>query len=116
MQGPFLLNSTNYHTESNVAQHDVVSLITYISSHSLTDSWKGSMHQFLSHLHLLGSLVPDTDKTHKTVRITFLERAVIKNHDLRQIHILGSVRRSKTGFTGNFTFKVYYDLLWNAAY
>ena len=42
--------------------------------------------------------------------------AVQKNHDLRQIHVLDSVQRSKTGSSGKFTFEVYYDLLWNVAY
>ena len=64
----------------------------------------------------VGSLVPDTDKIPETVRITFLQTAVQKSHDLRQIHVLDSVRRSKTGTTRKFTFKVCYDLLWNAAY
>ena len=41
---------------------------------------------------------------------------VQKNHELRQIHVLDSVWRSKTGSTGKFTFEVCYDLLWNAAY
>ena len=87
---------------------------------SLTDSWKGTTRKFLSHfkekLRLLDSLVPDTDKIPETVRITFLQRAVQQNHDLRQINVLDSVWRSKTGSTGKFTFQVYYDLLWNAAY
>ena len=65
---------------------------------------------------MLDSLVPDTDKLPETVRITFLQRAVQQNHDLRQIHVLDSVWRSKTGSTGHFTFEVYYDLLWDAAY
>ena len=65
---------------------------------------------------LLDSLVPDTDKIPEKVRITFLQRDVQKNHDLRQIHVLDSVWRFKTGSTGKFTFEVYYDLLWNAAY
>ena len=65
---------------------------------------------------MLDSLVPDTDKIPKTVRITFLQRAVQQNHDLRQIHVLDSVWRSKTGSTGKLTFEVYYDILWNAAY
>ena len=65
---------------------------------------------------MLDSLVLDTDKIPETVRITFLQRAVQQNHDLRQIHVLDSVWRSKTGSTGKFTFEVYYDLLWNAAY
>ena len=34
----------------------------------------------------------------------------------RQIHVLDSVWRSKTGSTGKSTFEVYYDLLWNSAY
>ena len=110
----------HYHTQSNEARHDVVTLTTYITNLSLTDSWKGTTRQFLSHfkekLRLLDSLVPDTDKIPETVRITFLQRAVQQNHDLRQIHVLDSVWRSKTGSTGEFTFEFYYDLLWNAVY
>ena len=85
----------HYHTKSNVAQHEVVTLTTNIINLSLTDSWKGTTRQFLSHfkekLRLLDSLVPDTDKLPETVRITFLQRAVQHNHDLRQIHVLDSV-------------------------
>ena len=32
----------HYHTQSNVAQHEVVTLTTYITNLSLTDSWKGN--------------------------------------------------------------------------
>ena len=77
----------HYHTQSNVAQHEDVTLTTYITNLSLTDSWKGTTRQFLSHfkenLRLLDSLVPDTDKIPETVRITFLQRAVQQNHVLR---------------------------------
>ena len=31
-----------YHTQPNVAQHEVVTLTTYITNLSLTDSWKGT--------------------------------------------------------------------------
>ena len=65
---------------------------------------------------MLDTLVPDTDKIPETIRITFLQRAIQQNHDLRQIHVLDSVWRSKTRSTGKFTFEVCYDLLWNAAY
>ena len=82
----------HYHTQSNVAQHEVVTLTTYNTNLSLTDSRKGITRQFLCHfkekLRLLNSLVPDTDKIPETVRITFLQRAVQQNHDLRQIHVL----------------------------
>ena len=92
----------HYHTQSNVAQHEVA-LTTYITNLSLTDSWKGTTRQFLSHfaekLRLLDSLVPDIDKILETARNTFLRRAVQQNHDLRQIHVLDSVWRSKTGST-----------------
>ena len=71
---------------------------------------------FKKKLRLLDSLVPDTDKISETVRITFLQWEVQQNHDLRQIHVVDSVWRSKAGSTGKFTFEVYYDLLWNAAY
>ena len=74
-------------------------LTTYITNLSLTDSWKGTTKQFLSHfkeqLRLLDSLVPDIDKLPDNVRDTFLQRAVQQNHDLRQIHVLDSVCRSK---------------------
>ena len=110
----------HYHTQSNVAQHEVVVLTSYITNLSLTDSWKGTTRQFLSHfkgkLRVLDSLVPDTDKIPETVRITFLQRAVQQNHDLRQIHVLDSLWRSKTGSTGKLTLEVYYDLLWSAVY
>ena len=65
---------------------------------------------------MIDSLVPETDKIPETVRITFLQSAVQQNHDLRQIHVLDSIFRSKTGSRGKLTFEVYYDLLWNAAY
>ena len=65
---------------------------------------------------MLDSLVPDTDKLSDNVRVTFLQRAVQQNHDLRQIHVLDSVWRSKTGSTGQIAFEVYYNLLWEAAY
>ena len=110
----------HYHTQSNVAQHEVVTLTAYITNQNLTDSWKGTSRQFLSHfkekLRLLDSLVPDTDKIPETVRIIFLQRAVQHNHDLSQIHVLESIWRSKTGFTGKLTFEVHYGFLWNAAY
>ena len=81
----------HYHMKSNVAQHEVVTLTTYITNLSLTDSWKETTRQFLSHfkekLRLLESLVPDTDKLPETVRITFLESVVQQNHNLRQIHV-----------------------------
>ena len=56
----------HYLTQSNVAQHEVFTLTTYITNLNFTDSWKGTTRQFLSHikkkLRLLDSLVPDTDK------------------------------------------------------
>ena len=104
----------HYHTESNVAKHEVVTLTTYITNLSLTDNWKGTTCQFLIHfkeiLCLLDSLVPDTDKIPETVGITFLQRAVQKNNVLRQTHVLDSVWRSKTGSTGKFTLEVYNEM------
>ena len=56
----------HYHTESDVAQHEFITLTTYITNLSLTDSWKDNTCQFLSHLRkkldLLDSLIPGTDK------------------------------------------------------
>ena len=77
----------HYHTQSNVAQHEGVTMTTYITNLNLTDSWKGTTRQFLSHfkekIRLLDSLVPDTDKIPETVRIIFLQRVVQQNHDHR---------------------------------
>ena len=51
----------HYHTKSNVAQHDIITLTTDITNLTLNDSWKGTVRQFLSHfkekLRLLDSLV-----------------------------------------------------------
>ena len=77
----------HYHTQSNVAQHEVVTLTTYITNLNISDSWKGTTRLFLSHLkeklRLPVSLVPDTDKIPETVRITFLQKVVQQNHALR---------------------------------
>ena len=65
-----------------MAEHEVVTLTTYIINLSLTDSWKGTTRHFLSHfeekLRLLDSLVPDTDKIPETVRFTFLQGLSIR--------------------------------------
>ena len=108
--GTILSKFHHNHTESNVAQHE---LVTLTPSQVTTCKF---LSQFKEKLHLLVSLVPHTDNIPETVRITFLQRAVHKNHDLRRIHVPDSVWRSKTGSTGKFIFEVYYDLLWNAAY
>ena len=67
-------------------------------------------------LRLLDSLVPDTDKLPETVRITFLKEAVQQNPELRQIHVLDFLCKYKEGSTGQLTFELYYELLWNAAH
>ena len=110
----------HYHTKSNVAQHDIITLTTDITNVTLNDSWKGTVRQFLSHfkekLRLLHSLVPVSDQLPETTRITFLQRAVQHNHDLRQIHVMDSVWRFKTDSTDALTFDTYYNLLWDAAH
>ena len=110
----------HYHTKSNVAQHDIITLTTDITNLTLNDSWKGTVRQFLSHfkekLRLLNSLVPVSDQLPETTRITFLQRAVQQNHDLRQIHVMDSVWRFKTDSTDALTFDTYYNLLWDAAH
>ena len=64
-----ILKLHHYHTKSNVAQHDIITLTTDITNLTLNDSWKGTVRQFLSHfkekLRLLDSLVP--------VQINFLK-------------------------------------------
>ena len=95
-------------------------MTTDITNLTLNDSWKGTVRQFLSHfkekLRLLDSLVPVSDQLPETTRITFLQRAVQQNHDLRQIHVMDSVRRFKTDSTEALTFDTYYNLLWDAAH
>ena len=116
-----ILKLHHYHTKSNVAQHDIITLTTDITNLTLNDSWKGTVRQFLSHfkekLRLLDSLVPVSDQLPETTRITFLQRAVQQNHDLRQIHVMDSVWRFKTDSTdADLTFDTYYNLLWDAAH
>ena len=110
----------HYHTKSNVAQQDIITLTTDITNLTLNDSWKGTVRQFLSHfkeeLRLLDSLVPVSDQLPETTRITFLQKAVQQNHDLRQIHVMDSVWRFKTDSTDALTFDTYYNLLWDAAH
>ena len=115
-----ILQLHHYHTKSNVAQHDIITLTTDITNLTLNDSWKGTVRQFLSHfmekLRLLDILVPVSDKLPETTRITFLQRAVQQNHDLRQIHVMDSVWRFKTDSTDALTFDTYCNLLWDAAH
>ena len=115
-----ILKLHHYHTKSNVAQHDIITLTTDITNLTLNDSWKGTVRQFLSHfkekLRLLDSLVPVSDQLPETTRITFLQRAVQQNHDLRQIHVMDSMWRFKTDSTEALTFDTYYNLLWDAAH
>ena len=86
-----ILKLHHYHTKSNVAQHDIITLTTEITNLTLNDSWKGTVRQFLSHfkekLRLLDNLVPVSDQLPETTRLTFLQRAVQQDHDLRQIHV-----------------------------
>ena len=125
-----ILKLHHCHTKSNVAQHDIITLTTEITNLTLNDSWKGTVRQFLSHfkekLRLLDSLVPVSDQLPETTRLTFLQRAVQQNHDLRQIHVMDSVWRFKTDSTEALTFDTYstealtfdtyYNLLWDAAH
>ena len=115
-----ILKLHHYHTKSNVAQHGIITLTTEITNLTLNDSWKGTVRQFLSHfkekLRLLDSLVPVSDQLPETTRLTFLQRAVQQNHDLRQIHVMDSVWRFKTDSTEALTFDTYYYLPWDAAH
>ena len=115
-----ILKLHHYHTKSNVAQHDIITLTTDITNLTLNDSWKGTVRQFLSQfkekLRLLDSLVPVSDQLPETTRTTFLQRAVQQNHVLRQFHVMDSVWRFKTDSTDTLTFETYYKLLWDAAH
>ena len=115
-----ILKLHHYHTKSNVAQHDIITLTTDITNLTLNDSWKGTVRQVLSHfkekLRFLDSLVPVSDQLPEITRITFLQRAVQQNHDLRQIHVMDSLWRFKTESTDTLTFETYYNLLWDAAH
>ena len=110
----------HYRTKSNVAKHDTIALTTDITNLTLNDSWKGTVRQFLSlfkeKLRLLDSLVPVYDQLPETTRITFLQKAVQQNHDLRQIHVMDSVWRFKTESTDALTFETNYNLLWYASH
>ena len=115
-----ILKLHHYDTKSNVAQHDIITLTTDITNLTLNDSWKGTVRQFLSHfkekLRLLDSPVLVSDQLPQITRITFLQRAVQQNHDLRQIHVMDSVWRFKNESTDTLTFETDYNLLWDAAH
>ena len=63
-----------------MAQHEILELTTYVTNLRLTDTWKGTTQQILTHfkekLHLLDSLVEDSDKIPQTTHIGFLQQAV----------------------------------------
>ena len=65
---------------------------------------------------MLDSLVPVSDQLPETTRITFIQRAVQQNHDLRQIHVMDSVWRFKTDSTDDLTFDTNYNHLRDAAH
>ena len=68
-----LVELHDYHTKYEMAQHEIVELIVYITNLQLTDTWNGMTQQFLTHfkknLHLLDSLVEESDKTPETSHI-----------------------------------------------
>ena len=78
-----ILKLHHYHTKSNVAQHDIITLTTEITNLTLNDSWKGTVRQFLSHLkeklRLLDSLVPVSDQLPETTRLTLSSKIMISD-------------------------------------
>ena len=81
-------------TPTKMAQQEIVELIAYITNLRLTDSWKGTTQQFLTHfkekLCLLDSLVEESDKIPKTTHIVVFEQAVESIPDLCYGHCLAS--------------------------
>ena len=63
-----------------MAQHEIVELTTYIINLRITDTWKGTLQESLTHfkkkLCLLDSLVEESDKIPKTTCIVFLQQVV----------------------------------------
>ena len=86
-----------YHTKSEMAQHETVELTTYITNLRLTDTWKAATQQFLTYfkkkLCLLDSLVEESDKIPETTCIVFLQQAVKSIPDLCQVHVMDTVWR-----------------------
>ena len=74
------------HTKSEMAQHEIVELITYITNLRLTDTWKGMTQWFLTQIKeklcLLDSLVEESDKIPKNTHIVFLQQVVESIPDL----------------------------------
>ena len=107
----------DYHTQSNVAQHEVATLTTYITNLSLTDSWKGTSKQFLSHfkekldcLTVLSLILTRFEKLQESLSYRGQYNRIMASVRSMSLILCG------TGSTGKFTVEVYYDLLWNAAY
>ena len=103
-----------------MGQHEIVELTTNITNLRLTNTWQGTTKQFLTHfkekLHLLDSLVEESDKIPKTTHIGFLQQAVKSIPDLHQFCVMDTVWHQETGSSGALSYQSYYDLLKSAAY
>ena len=101
-------------------QHEIVELTTYITNLRLTITWKRMTQQFLMHfkekLHLLDSLVEESNKNPQTTHIVFLLQAVESIPDLCQVCIMATVWHQKTGSSRTLSCQSYYDLLKSTAY
>ena len=75
-----ILKLHHYHTKSNIALHDIITLTTDITNLTLNDSWKGTVRQFLSHfkekLRLLDSLVPISDQLPERLQESHFNRGL----------------------------------------
>ena len=76
--------------------------------------------QFLTHfketLHLLDSLVKESDKILETTYIVFLQQAVKSIPDLCQVNVMDTIWHQKTGLSGTLSYQSYYELLKSATY
>ena len=113
-----ILQLHHYHTKSNVAQHDIITLTTDITNLTLNDNWRGQSDN--------SSATSRRNSGCLTALFLFLINFLklqeshfsrgLSNHDLRQIHVMDSVWRFKTDSTDALTFDTYYNLLWDAAH
>ena len=110
----------DYRTKYKIAQHEIVEFTTYITNLRLTDTWKGMTQQFLSllkeKLHLLDSLLEESDKLPETTCIVFHQQAVESIPDLQHVSIMDTVWHQKTGSFGTLSYQSHFDLHKSSAY
>ena len=104
----------DYHTKSEMAQHEIVELTTFITNLRLTDTWKGMMQHSL-HISRINCIFWIVEESNKILR---LHASFFSNKWLSPFltfagftSFMGTVWHQKTGSSSTLHYQSYYDLL-----